>query len=119
MREIKFRALDRATKKMEYFYSLDITEDNTGLICQGDAGSIDLETLGQYTGLDDINGKEIYEGDILVSEQSNYEFTYLITWDERRACFVGTYKRFYILPEKWDKTSIIGNIHENPELLKV
>ena len=79
-------------------------------------------TVGQFTGLFDKNGKEIYEGDVLMFQISvkrvvGYE-------DSHRACFSlldqhlhysssfgsGTYESFYC--------EVIGNIHDNPELLK-
>lgn len=75
------------------------------------------ETVGQYTGLTDKNGAKIFEGDIISFECSGCA---LITWDDDDA-------RFVILYDENDKTDfsafwgkdveIIGNIHDNPELL--
>jgi len=72
------------------------------------------ETIGQFTGLCDKNGKEIYEGDIAnISRLKNQLVIY-------KDCKFGTQNgsSFYCLGN-WDrKFEVIGNIHENPELLK-
>lgn len=84
----------------------------------GDSFPVNSETIGQYTGLHDKNGKEIYEGDILKSIQWND--IYLVK-------YIGT--AFYLCRKgnngfnkitTWnnaEKAEIIGNITDNPELL--
>lgn len=67
------------------------------------------ERVGQFTGLKDKNGKEIYEGDIIDQETELGTFRTVISWDEKDTCF----HPFY--PCKWRE--VVGNIHENPELL--
>lgn len=63
------------------------------------------ETVGQFIGLKDKNGKEIYEGDIMVTHTG---WKTVVRWDEENLCYCG----FMLI---WE---VIGNIHENPELLK-
>ena len=68
------------------------------------------ETVGQYTGLPDKNGKRIFEGDIVKVEGKHYEVKYMLG-----QFFIGinmpiAYKRF--------ECEIVGNIHDNPELKK-
>ena len=86
---------------------------------------IDTETIGQFTGLQDKNGKEIYEGDILVWGKSqpiivifkhgSFGYTYPEDWYHSFA----ENSNFTFNPLNTDiHFKVIGNIHDNPELLK-
>lgn len=84
----------------------------------------ELSSIGQYTGLKDKNGKEIYEGDII-------DFT-VYTWFDYRKKYKGVVKysdlgfvvdtlddKFELGWISYNKTlKIVGNIHDNPELMK-
>ena len=76
--------------------------------------SVIPETVGQFTGLTDKNGVKIFEGDILNDSQ----FNCIVVWNN--ASWQIKY-RFEQYPEEIDlhfvKYAIIGNIHENPELV--
>lgn len=85
------------------------------------------ETVGQYTGLTDKNGKKIFEGDIVKREFTLYHSEKKKTRETQIG--VVTYSDidcgFYLekacnLRKPWDGDTleIIGNIHDNPELLK-
>ncbi len=72
------------------------------------------------TGLKDKNGKLIYEGDIVKTEWFDEKTIYQVVWDEKMACFLFESNNFFYLFDDLpaDVTEIIGNIHENPEMLE-
>lgn len=75
------------------------------------------DTIGQYTGLTDMNGTEIFEGDILCYEGGS-DYAVVKYRGDRAAFFVENEDREEYLGEAWDTDVIVvGNIHDNPELI--
>jgi uncharacterized phage protein (TIGR01671 family) len=133
MREIKFRAwvLNYETDKYEmynwcpYFFS-----DASPVSSYSDdfpkADTTDV-ILMQYTGLKDCNDKEIYEGDILKCVLPDFgkkdSIMHIVKWDERieksdMHSGEGYVVGFNMSILDLAYTEIVGNIYENPELLK-
>jgi uncharacterized phage protein (TIGR01671 family) len=132
MREIRFRG--KRVDNGEWVYGSFIKFSNgkteihttfedemkTGIITSG-LNEVIYATVGQFTGLTDKNGKEIYEGDIVVDKSWQNEKPQVVTWESR---FLLTYTDGYGV-QRYDYTGdfskkfeVIGNIHDNPELLK-
>lgn len=126
MREIKFRGKDILHKKWQYGSLAKDEPQKAYYIIDNDYGrgiDVDESTIGQYTGLKDINGKEIYEGDI-VAEKGHYvnsdRLVYQkIQWKENYSCWLrGEYQRLTPKNIKTYQIEVVGNIYDNPELLK-
>lgn len=124
-REIKFRAFSKIKKRMFPVYGLGhdwVTEDtldgvDPGNNCFSGSDFLNDIVVMQFTGLKDKNGTDIFEGE-------------LILWDtDLRFIVVFNNGRFYGKPHPdnhipctlhfhhFSKSEIIGNIHQNPELL--
>jgi uncharacterized phage protein (TIGR01671 family) len=127
MQETKFRLFDKRSKKMIYpklddldMYSLQFIEDSWQVEFNNSEDEPkyygnDVFEIMQYTGLRDINGKEIYEGDIVKHSIDGYEQAYSYHIHDMVDWFQDMYNAddYY----RWDEDSIeiIGNIYENPE----
>lgn len=111
-REIKFRIWD--SKKKEWLGS----SDDDVLIYYGDDGMV----VEQYTGLEDNNGKEIYEGDIL---EDDYDHAVgMVKYGIHNCACCHSVYGFSTVDQNGEIVEmslvgavVVGNIHENPELL--
>lgn len=128
MRDRKFRGMD--LQGTWYYGNLsvllrDLRSVKAGSYISNSAGfpfayAVRPETIGQNTGLKDKNGKEIYEGDI-VSKKLSEGIQYLKVVEFKKICQPGAGSDGYyhaIGYDRYDKSKIVGNIYENPELLK-
>ena len=78
---------------------------------------VDPETVCQFTGLTDKNGKKIFEGDIC-KHRSNYSGDFIIsvvTFTDGQFLVMADNNSGFNLSEKLE---VIGNIHDNPELME-
>lgn len=132
MREIKFRAWHKEKKKMLSYgelFNIDCSGEYPFLALAAGHYEDCIEPLKvelmQYTGLQDTNGVDIYEGDIINAEYRNewsVEKIYGNVMFSDNGCFYlsVTENEGVIFPLLCEDTiEVIGNIYENPELLEV
>lgn len=129
MREIKFRGRRKNSSEWVYgaflaipklcSYIYDVQPDG-----QATRYLVEEDTVGQFTGLKDADGREIYEGDIL---QKRDELAWrtvdrgVVFWhsDECRWCVEMRDGLVFSLTSRKSNTwRVIGNIYDNPELIK-
>lgn len=132
-REIKFRG--KRIKNAEWITGSLFTRNTEAWIFSGDDidcfdgecsmwvdidSEVVLKTVGQYTGLKDKNGKEIYEGDMVRHRGYNGMKISVVAFSD--GCFnVGRHQGSSTKETPMLITAnceVIGNIHDNPELLK-
>lgn len=129
MREILFRGKRMNPSINEWIYGHVRTYKKNGLLGASilkdnvEDVLIYIETLGQYTGIDDKNGVKVFEGDLLKFDWIHGEkYIGEVVWDSEYACFdilphfkdINTY--FGVMGS--NEYEVIGNKFDNPELLE-
>ena len=111
-RPIKFRALDRATGRWEVLSVYELANGESSKWAD-----VDMETLGEFTGLLDRNGKEIWEGDVLHLQYETVHLTGKVIPAEDGHWIIFQDSENYVgVHHNRDRIEIIGNIYKNPEL---
>lgn len=127
MRTIKFRGKNLDGEWVYGFYVEEERQtingfDKKHFIVNDGHDYVKPETVGQFTGLHDKDGKEIYEGDILQLKCSDGSYhsssVYYAQQKGYWAVDVSINERIILGYIDRTKLVVIGNIHDNPELLK-
>lgn len=137
MREILFRGKRKAG---DYWIHGDLrqwSEKRKGILDYSFGGTSEVypETVGQFTGLTDKNGKKVFEGDILKFTDTNakYEWIGMVEFGNPNGEYNWGFQLVYIsgvkpntdilcwfdMEETGAFAEVIGNIQDNPELLEV
>ena len=122
MRTIKFRGMCPRSRKWVYGDFIHDQEPygapyptilpfGNGINVIEDGFEVDPSTVGQFTGLTDKNGKEIFDGDIIENTYSQDKKD-IIEWREG---ITTPFNLPYYAQE--DDLEVIGNIHDNPDLI--
>lgn len=124
MREIKFRAWFKDTQEMKSVAMNNLYKENNSswlYLSPQPMGNYRPVEVMQYTGLKDADGKEIYEGDVVKEDFADeYKVEYVeeyagfLPFVNDGGCGCCSYIPIYLPHE----CKVIGNIYENPELLK-
>lgn len=132
MRKIKFRAWLKEDKKMVNVETMDFTDKSIQYLKRSEIinayilrrESFDDVELMQYAGLKDKNGKEIYEGDIVLVKLSGVSTWYKTVVKFKEGVFIASLidgeDYIYIFNRGFDNNDfeVIGNIYENKKLLE-
>lgn len=109
-RPIKFRAWDVFCNKLVFHGAgLEDIEAFWRMVKHGQESGREVPVM-QFTGLTDSNGVEIYEGDVLSPSNNVVKF--------ENGCFVQVSMNSVMHDEIYQSCEVIGNIYENPELIK-
>ena len=127
-REILFRGWNKKNKRWLYGYyfvnrgkHFIAPDEYVSPLASYEDYVVEADTVGQYTGLKDAEGKKIFEGDIMV-----FCYPHTIQYNEESSRFVAVHEEFTDIPFRICqqvindlKSVVAGNIHEDQELIKI
>lgn len=120
MREILFRGKRDPKYGEGWCFGVPYIDHDGDCILANDCSNLVVipETVGQYIGLNDKNGKKIFEGDIVTGYFDHEKIIGYIFYGEDATFFIQRNGLYGIgLNNATDWLSVIGNIHDTPELL--
>lgn len=110
--------MSRVVSKNRYY----IEDNQEDWVCE-----VDPSTLGECTGLTDDNGKFIFEGDIIKTKKygkvvghsnvNDYD-VFVVKYEPAMFRLENRNRAFYLIDDLYGKFEVIGNIHDNPELIQ-
>ena len=108
--QIKFRGKDIETGEWRYGYYFCVLGQHKIINSSGQEYFVDEDSVGQFTGISDKKGDEIYDGDIVMCYTNNGDYVYTLPREVKFQEFCN---------EMWDNTNceVIGNVFDNSELL--
>lgn len=112
-RKIIFRGKNQYRKEWLYGNLVQYKDGSFNI----DGVPVETDSVGQFTGMLDKNGKEIYEGDILGCPEDNYFLNEVVIFAE--GCFMvkDDYTTTPMCAIDAQYRTVIGNIHDNPSLI--
>ena len=116
MREILFRGIRKNGEDFIQGFLVNVAKKSYIIFPIGVSFEVIPETVGQFTGLTDKNGKKIFEGDIIAHE--NRKWSTEVFWKDSAWRVNPNGQSYELLSNTASVTLINGNIHETPELLK-
>lgn len=123
MRELKFRGKSKETGEwvigtyIDGFIIRGVIEANSEYIVIENWVPVHDDSVGQYTGLEDAEGNELYEDDIY--HMGDHEITYTVVWQDTGFKGKQNSSTSYAGLLSWqDRIEVVGNSYDNPELIK-
>ena len=129
MRDVKFKGLSMNSqwftgnltilkKPLVGIYSVNIGSYISNSAGMPFAYQVRHETVGEFTGLKDLYGKEIFHKDLIVNLSRNGKSPHVVEWSNKFGGWVGSYRGLeYLIAQELNEIELVGNIFENKDLI--